>query len=416
MEKKKIKACRVCGNTNLIPCIDIGAQYLSSLFPEDLSYKKTLKKYPLAIVQCFKSGQDQCGSLQLAYDCDLSEMYKHYPYTSGSNSSMRKILEEVADSAKKIIKLKSGDTILDIGCNDGTMLSFFESGDYNLVGIDPAQNVESKVNSIKFKRVKDFFSKQSFQNVSVQKAKLIFSVAMFYHLKDPLQFCRDVHAVLDDQGIVVIQMAYLPAMIKTNMYDNIVHEHIGYYGTQQLKWILDRASLEVFDVSLNDVYGGSFRIFAKKKENPNYPVTKRLLRNLAEEIEWGIFDKATYQLFMKRINSTKDQLRSLINNLKKDGKSIWVYGASTKGNTIMQFCGIGAAEVTAAADSNPFKYGRYLIGSDITITNEKTMRSEKPHYLLVLPYSFFEAFQRKEMDLVKNGTRFIIPLPEVKVV
>jgi len=414
--KQKIKACRICKNKNLVSCIDIGSQYLSSIFPENVYYRNDLKKYPLEIVQCMKSAEDQCGSLQLAYDCDLSEMYEHYPYTSSSNTSMRKILEDVAKSAKALQNLNPGDTVLDIGCNDGTLLSFFESEEFNLIGIDPAQNIESNVNSSKFKRVKAFFSEEAFRSVSKQKAKIIFSVAMFYHLNDPVQFCRDIHSILDDRGVVIIQMAYLPAMINKNMYDNIVHEHIAYYGTQHLKWILDRAGLEIFDVSLNGVYGGSFRIFAKKKGDLAYRATARLLKNLKEELEWGIFDDQTYKRFMERVDLTKRELAELIYKLKKEGENIWVYGASTKGNTIMQYCGIGAREITAAADSNPFKFGKYLIGSDIPIRDEKAMRSEKPNYLLVLPYSFVNAFQERESDLVKIGTRFIVPLPEVKVI
>ncbi|MDP3698741.1 MAG: class I SAM-dependent methyltransferase [Nanoarchaeota archaeon] len=416
MKRQKIKACRICGNADLIPCIDIGAQYLSSIFPEDLNYRDSLQKYPLEIVQCLKSNGDRCGVLQLAYDCDLSEMYKYYPYTSSSNTSMRKILEEVANSAKALQNLKPGDTILDIGCNDGTLLSFFESEEFNLIGIDPAQNIESKVNSSKFKRVKAFFSEPSFKSVSKKKAKIVFSVAMFYHLNDPIQFCRDINSILDDRGVVIIQMAYLPAMIKTNMYDNIVHEHIAYYGTQHLKWILDRAGLEIFDVALNDVYGGSFRVLAKKKGDPTYKITDRLLKNLQEELAGGIFDNLIYKRFMERVDSSRRELCEVIDRLKKEGKNIWVYGASTKGNTIMQYCGIGAREITAAADSNPFKFGKYLIGSDIPIRDEKAMRSEKPDYLLVLPYSFVQAFQERESDLIQMGTRFIVPLPEVKII
>ena len=239
---------------------------------------------------------------------------------------------------------------------------------------------------------------------------------MFYHLHNPVGFCRDIESTLDDEGVAIIQMAYLPAMIKTNMYDNIVHEHTGYYSTQHMKWILEKAKLEPFDVELNDVYGGSFRIFAKKKDNPNFKPTKRLQKNLEEELNWGIFEISTYSNFMNRINKTKEDLRGLIKKIKGEGKNIWIYGASTKGNTIMQFCDIGGDLIEAAADSNPFKFGKYMIGSDIPIVNEEKLRQEKPDYLLALPYSFVGAFREREKELVEKGAKFIVPLPEVKVI
>jgi dTDP-4-dehydrorhamnose reductase/SAM-dependent methyltransferase len=406
----------ICGNKELISCIDIGNQYLSSIFPENLGYRGELKKYPLEIVQCAKTNDSQCGSLQLAYDFDLSEMYEHYPYTSSSNTAMKRILLDVANSGRNLGILRDGDTILDIGGNDGTLLSFFEKENLNLVCIDPAQNVESIVHSDKFVRVNDFFTSDNFKRVSKEKAKLVFGIAMFYHLHDPINFCKQVDEILHDEGVLIVQMAYLPAMIKTNMYDNIVHEHAGYYGMQHMKWVLEKAGLEPFDVELNDVYGGSFRIFAKKRGNLRFQATERLKETLRQEIRDGIFDTKTYSEFMFRVNQTKKKLQELIREIRAQGKKVWIYGASTKGNTIMQFCDIGADLIEAAADANPFKFGKYIIGSDIHIVNEKVMRDEKPDYLLALPYSFVDAFREREKELVESGTKFIVPLPEVKVI
>ncbi len=416
MNKQRIVACRICGNTNLAPCIDIGEQYLSSIFPDHLSYRQELEKCPLEIVRCVKTDEQQCGALQLAFNCDISGMYQNYPYTSSSNTSMRKILEDVANSGKDLGHLKAGDTILDIGCNDGTLLSFFEMDRVNLIGIDPAQNVASRVNSPGFVRVKDFFSRTTYEQATRDKASLIFSVAMFYHLSNPVQFCQDIAAVLKDDGAVIIQMAYLPAMINTNMYDNIVHEHVGYYGIHHMKWILEKAGLELFDVLLNDVYGGSFRLFAKKRGTPHFKPTVRLAAHLIEETAWGIFEPETYAQFMSRIQKSKADLQSLLGRIRGEGKKVWVYGASTKGNTILQFCHIGADQVEAAADSNAFKFGKFMIGSDIPIKDEKALRAAAPDYLLALPYSFVPAFREREKELVQRGVKFIVPLPEVHVI
>src|SRR3989344_8341582 len=413
----KVERCRVCGSTELIPCIDIGEQYLSSVFPENLDYREDAVKYPLDLVMCKKKEDGAtCGLVQLGHRLDLTAMYDAYPYTSSTNSSMSRILEDVAESGRALKHLEAGDVILDIGGNDGTLLSFFQNDPYTLINIDPAQNVASLLNSTNYISVRDFFNAEAFQKASKKKAKLIFSIAMFYHLDDPLKLARDAAACLDDDGVWIIQMAYLPAMIRTNMYDNIVHEHAGYYATNHMVWLMQQVGLEVFDVLENDVYGGSFRVFVKKKGCPKFPQTDRLRANLRKEVEDGVYELATYRKFMERIQKKRTDLQALCKKIKAEGKTIWVYGASTKGNTILQYCGIGKNEIVAAADSNPFKHGKYIIGSDIPIKDEAEMRAAKPDYLLSLPYSFTDAFVKREAELVANGTKFIVPLPEVKVI
>ena len=413
----KIKKCRVCGNTELVPCIDIGEQYLSSVFPENLDYRKSALKYPLDLVMCKKDKNGKtCGLVQLGHKLDLSAMYDAYPYTSSTNSSMGKILEDVANSGKALKHLKDGDVVLDIGGNDGTLLAFFKDEPLKLLNIDPAQNVRTLLETSNYIGVRDFFTKNVYEKIASKKAKLIFSIAMFYHLNDPMKFAKDVSDCLDDEGVWIIQMAYLPAMIRTNMYDNIVHEHAGYYGVVHMKWIMEEVGLEVFDIEENDVYGGSFRIFVKKKGNEKFPLTERYAEILKKEIDGGIFEQKTYDDFMKRVKKSCNDLRALCKKIKSEGKNIWIYGASTKGNTILQYCGIGNEYIVAAADSNNFKVGKYIIESDIPIKTEEEMRIAKPDYLLALPYSFVEGFIKREAKLVEEGTKFIIPLPEVKII
>lgn len=412
----RINACRFCGNENIEPCISIGTQYLSSLFPINLSYRGELKRCSLDIVRCVKNDEQQCGSLQLAYEYNLTTMYAEYPYTSSSNSSMRIILEDLAKSGRKKVNLEKGDVILDIGCNDGTLLSYFEDDPVSLVGIDPAQNVESNLSSKNFMRVKDFFSKNAYSRVTESKAKIIFSAAMFYHLSDPVEFCRDVADILSNEGVFIIQMAYLPDMINNTMYDNIVHEHIGYYCASNMKWLLEKAGLEIFDLEFNSVYGGSFRVFVKKMGTTKHSISNEVHKTLAAEDLQGVFGRHFYSEFEGRMNKSKKQLVELVTGLKQKGHVIWGYGASTKGNTILQFCGLNGGQIDAIADTNPFKIGKFMIGSDIPIRSEVQMRESLPDYLLVLPYSFTEDFRRRELDLVSKGVRFICPLPHVVVV
>ena len=412
----KIDRCRVCGNTDLLLCIDIGEQYLSSVFPTNLTYRATAVRYPLELVMCRKKEDGStCGLVQLGYRLDLTSMYDAYPYTSATNSSMTKILQDVADSGRALNHLQPEDVILDIGGNDGTLLTFFKNDGCRLLNIDPAQNVAYLIDAPNYTAAREFFNKDAFSAISQKKAKLIFSVAMFYHLDDPTKFARDVAESLDDDGAWIIQMAYLPAMLRTNMYDNIVHEHAGYYAAHHMKWLMEQVGLEVFDVMENDVYGGSFRTFVKKKGNTRFAPTARYQKILQRELSEGLFDPATYQAFMRRVEKTRDDLCALLKKIKEDGKTVWIYGASTKGNTILQYCGLGKDDIAAAADSNPFKVGKYIIGSDIPIKNEDEMRAAKPDFLLALPYSFVDGFMKRETELLAQGTKFIVPLQEVKM-
>jgi NDP-4-keto-2,6-dideoxyhexose 3-C-methyltransferase len=410
-----LRACRVCGNTELEPILDLGGQYLSSVFPESLEYRATAPRYPLDLVMCVRRDDSCCGLPQLGHRIDLSRMYDDYPYSSATNSSMAGILEDVAESGRATVELAAGDSILDIGGNDGTLLSYFSGAGYRLVNIDPASNVQAAHDMPDYERLAAFFSADAFASASDRRAKLIFSVAMFYHLDDPVSFAQEVGRSLAEDGVWVIQMAYLPAMLRTNMYDNIVHEHAGYYGTEHMRWVLGQAGLEVFDVTLNDVYGGSFRVFARHA-GKRAPASARLARVLEDERAMGLFDRGTYRAFQERIERTRSDLRRLCDEAAAAGRSIWIYGASTKGNTILQYCGVGSEQVVAAADANPFKVGKYIIGGDIPIDTEEAMRAARPDLLLALPYSFVDAFVEREADLVAGGTRFVVPLPQVRLV
>jgi NDP-4-keto-2,6-dideoxyhexose 3-C-methyltransferase len=411
-----VDRCRVCKNPELLPCFSLGAQYLSSMFPASLAYHAEVPKLPLDLVMCSPSdGARTCGLVQLAHHLDLSAMYAAYPYTSATNAAMPKVLRSVADSGRAVQPLAAGDVVLDIGCNDGTLLAFFKDDPVDLVGIDPAQNVAFGLDAKRCVHVRDYFSAKAYAGATAKMAKLVFSVAMFYHLADPVGFSQEVASVLSDDGVWIVQMAYLPSMIDTNMYDNIVHEHAGYYGTHHMKWVMEKAGLEIFDVELNDVYGGSFRVFVKKKGNTKHVTTARLFENLAMEQRAKIYDVETYRGFARRIEKTRDDLRALVTKIRSGGKTIWVYGASTKGNTILQYCGIGKEQLVAAADAAPFKLNKYVVGADIVIRDEETMRAAKPDYLLSLPYSFTAAFMKREAALVEKGTKFIVPLPDVRV-
>ncbi|TAK18109.1 MAG: class I SAM-dependent methyltransferase [Acidobacteria bacterium] len=401
----------MCGNRELVPCLDLGKQYLSSIFPTDLTYRATLQAYPMALTLC--AGPGACGLLQLQHEFDLSEMYEAYPYQSSTNPSMRPVLQSVANAGIGV-GLERGDVVLDIGCNDATMLSMLAGRGLTLCGIDAAQNITPVFADPDLHLRRGLFSVEKFQDFGLPKAKLIFSIAMFYHLSDPVSFSRDVAACLRDDGVWIVQMVYMPTMLDTNMYDNIVHEHVGYYDLRSLAVVMKKAGLEIFDVELNDVYGGSYRVFMQKAGGPR-PIHGRVPALIASEERAGLGQPATYLAFADRIARTRDDLRTMLDRLNRAGEAVWIYGASTKGNTIAQYCGLTVKDTPFAADVNPFKWGKYLIGTDIPIVTEDELHRQNPKWLLALPYSFIDGFLARESAMVGRGTKFILPLPNVSV-
>ncbi len=411
-ESPQTTRCRVCGNTALDPAVDLGPQYLSSVFPTDLSYRDHVQRYPMDMVLCRTEGGAHCGLLQMGHHLDLTEMYQAYPYQSATNSGMRAVLADVAADGRRAVALSSGDVVLDIGCNDGTLLSMFTGNGLTLAGIDAAANIQLVFDDPALHHARGYFTRARYESFGISQARLVFSIAMFYHLDDPVTFARDVAACLAPDGTWIIQMAYLPTMLDTNMYDNIVHEHAGYYGLESLQWVMNAAGLEIVDASLNDVYGGSYRVFVQHTGAGRTP-SDRLAQLREKERHTRLNDLATWTAFADRIARTRDDLVAELARNRTAGKTTWVYGASTKGNTILQYCGLSSAELPFAADANPFKLGKFLIGSDVPIVDEQAMRAARPDVLLALPYSFVDGFITREADLVRQGTRFLVPLPHV---
>ncbi len=415
MNYSKLKHCRVCGNENLVPVISLGDQYISALFPTNLDYKLTEQKYPLNLVMCQKT-HDTCGTVQLDHEFDLTEMYKVYPYTSATNKAMKPILQDVADAGLKLVDLKAENLVLDIGSNDNLFLSLFASYHCKLMGIDAA-SVDSVYSSDRLVNVQgQYFNAKTFDHYAGGfKAKLIYCTACFYHMNDPVQALKDMEDCLEDNGIIIIQMAYILPMLRNNMIDNCVIEHATYYSFNNLEWMTKNTGLEIFDGEENNVYGGSMRVFLKKRGNKNYPTTANYLKKLDEELSYGIFNQSVYYGFGVRTKNVGEELLNLLKRLKEDKKSVFVFAASTKGNTILQYYEIDTNLIEFAVDSAPWKIGKYMIGSDLPIISQEEMRLRKPDYLLSLAYSFTNKFIEQEKELIAGGTKFIVPLPEVKV-
>ncbi len=415
---KEIANCRICGNTNLVSLLHLGNQTLTGVFPKDKSDQIT--SGPLELVKCHpKNDSDNvCHLVQLHHSYDSSEMYGlNYGYRSGLNQSMVRHLQSIVKNLQSIVELKKDDLIVDIGSNDSTLLQQYPS-DKGLVltGIDPTGTKFNKYYPAHIGLIPDFFSFDNINNkYPGKKAKVITSISMFYDLEEPLSFVKQVYDVLADDGIWVFEQSYLVAMLATNSYDTICHEHLEYYGFLQVKYLLDKVGFKIIDVVLNDVNGGSFRITAAKN-NSHYISKQSVSEYAANEEKLQLNTLKLYVEFKKSVEEHKKELVALIRELQKDGKKIFGYGASTKGNVILQYCGLSARDIPFIAEVNEDKFGSFTPATHIPLVSEKEAKAMKPDYFLVLPWHFRKGILEKENDFMKSGGKFIFPLPKIEIV
>ncbi len=406
----KIKNCRACGSKNIKKAFSLNNQFLTGIFPK--SKKDKISKGRLDLVFCQK-----CTLLQLNHSFDANEMYgNNYGYMSSLNSSMADHFKNKIPYFKKYINLQKNDLVIDIGSNDGTFLSFFNKK-LNLVGVDPTISKFKKYYKKHIRLVPDFFSYEKVaKEVHKKKAKLITSIAMFYDLENPIKFASDIYKTLSDDGIWHLEQSYLPSMIKNFSYDTICHEHIEYYSLKSIKYIIEKANLKILDVKFNNINGGSFSLTVAKKNSQLMPNKNIINWLLYREKLFAIDKLETYKKFFIEINKNKKLLKNLLINLKKDKKKVAGYGASTKGNVILQYCNINSKLIENIYEVNKFKFNRYTPGTNIKIISEKKIREKKPDYLLVLPWHFKDFILNKEKKYLSNGGKLIFPLPEIEIV
>lgn len=417
MKYKEIKRCRICGNEQLIPILDLGVQSLAGHFPE-IGEPDPLKT-PLELVKCNKDAKsDACGLLQLKHTVFPEEMYEHnYGYRSGINKTMRDHLRNLAEKITNIVTLNEGDVVLDIGSNDATLLKSYNVPGLQKVGIDPTGEQFHKYYTGDIKLVCDFFNIKNYHSVMPEKkAKVISSIAMFYDLDKPMDFVRDIKEILHPDGIWVFEQSYMPEMLKKNSFDTICQEHLEYYSLGPIDWMLKNNFLRILKVEFNEINGGSFRIYACH-ENSGFESDKNNIEKIFEnEAKLKLDTVQPYIEFKERIEGLKNKLLNFLTKEKENGKTIYIYGASTKGNVLLQYYNIDKNLITAAADRNPEKWGLRTPKTDIPIISEEEARGEKPDYFLVLPWHFKEEFLKREEDFLKSGGKFIFPLPEIEII
>jgi hypothetical protein len=404
-----INKCRSCANINLKKAFNIGTQKLTGIFPRSVTEK--VPSAPLELVFC-----EKCKLLQLKNSFDSSYMYgDNYGYMSSLNISMLQHLKNKSEKLQKIIKLNIHDIVIDIGSNDGSFLSYFPNK-LKLIGIDPTIKKLSNFYKKNIIQIDDFFSAQKIFLITKKKAKLITSISMFYDLDNPIKFAQDINEVLDDNGIWHLEQSYMPMMLKNNSYDTICHEHLEYYSLTSIKFILDKAGFKIIDLEFNGINGGSFALTAAKKESKFKEASFLINWLLKKEDLFKYNDLKTFKIFFNNIVKHKKIFKDLLLNLRDMKKKVIGYGASTKGNVIIQFCEITKKLIPYIADVNDFKHNRYTPGSKIKIISEKKAKLMKPDYFLIFPWHFKNFFIEKEKFYLKQGGKLIFPLPDIEII
>lgn len=412
----EITRCRSCDSQELIGVLDLGRQCVSDFVVDE---REDVLSIPLELILCAPD-LGGCGLLQLRHTTSPELLYRHYWYRSIVNTTMQIALRDITESIEARADLEKGDRVLDIGCNDGTLLRSYSNPGLELIGFEPARNIVNQAREGTSHIFNSFFNASEYlEAFGERSARAITSIAMFYDLEDPQTFVADVNRCLSDDGIWVIQMAYLPVMLEDTMFDNICHEHLEYYSLASLEDLLDRAGLEVIDVTQNDVNGGSYRTYIRRKGSSvpqsSYGAARvAAMRQFESHLQ--LQRRAPYEDFATRSLWICETIRSFIDNEVAAGRIVYGYGASTKGNTLLQLTGLDHHLVTAIAERNPDKWGRKTVGTGIPIISEEEARQDQPDYMLVLPWHFLREFREREADYLSKGGRFIVPLPTPRLV
>jgi NDP-4-keto-2,6-dideoxyhexose 3-C-methyltransferase len=413
----EIESCRICGNHELAPILSMGEQYLTGVFHK--TPDAPLSSGPLELVACNSvRNRNACGLVQLRQTYDLSEMYgEHYGYRSSLNRTMVNHLQAKVSRLLERYPVKPADVVLDIGSNDGTLLSFYPADGLQIIGIDPTAKKFAGYYPKHVTCIPEFFSARLFrERFGTKRAHIVTSIAMFYDLENPLQFMREVASILDTDGIWHFEMSYLPELLRTMGYDTICHEHLEYYALRQIKWMTERCGLKIVNLELNQINGGSFAVTAARRSSSHPEATRDIEQWIRAEDGACLTTVTEHRTFQAAVETHKQKILGLLRELKAQGRTIVGYGASTKGNVLLQHCGITSELLTAIAEVNEDKFGCFTPGTNIPIVSESDAHAMNPDYLFVLPWHFRDNLVQREQAFLQRGGKMIFPLPQLEIV
>jgi SAM-dependent methyltransferase len=399
---QEIKSCRLCGSSNLSSIINLGMIEITSYFPQP--EEKDPEKAPLHLILC-----EACTLLQLQHTVDQNFLFGNiYGYRTSLNEEMVDHVQGLAKYLEYSACLNLSDSVLDIGCNDGTFLNQLSQKGYNLIGIDPNASDMSQWHSSEIYSITDFFSASYFV---ATKFKLVVSIAMFYDVSDPMGFAKEVKSILHEDGVWFLEQSYVLDMLMNFSFDTICHEHLMYYSVTTLDKIMKMVGLEIIDIIPSTANGGSIGLLVG--HTGKHSVSSEILRILTLEAEQL---QLLLERFVTGLGKLKVEICSFLNELQFDEQEIWCIGASTKGNTILNYLGLDRNLITAIADKNPLKNGRVTPGTRIPIRSAKSLNESNCRYALVLPWHFKKSIVESEREFLQKGGKLIFPLPQLEIV
>jgi hypothetical protein len=404
---KEISTCRLCDGPALDDVFDLGQQALTGIFPK--SDREQVAGGPLVLAKC-----SHCHLVQLRHNYDLARLYgETYGYRSGLNQSMVRHLHRKVERIRSLVKLRPGDLIVDIGSNDSTLLQAYPA-ELKLLGVDPSGPKFRRYYPSHIDLIPEFFSVGAVrQRIAGARAKVITSIAMFYDLERPQSFVDEVAGLLHDEGVWVFEQSYLPLMLETSSYDTVCHEHLEYYALAQVKRMIDQAGLKIVDLEFNDINGGSFSVTAAKRASGFAEASVAIAQTLDKERALRLDALETYATFARDAASHRGALLKCLNELKAAGKKVLGYGASTKGNVLIQFCGLDTRLIDCIAEVNEDKFGAFTPGSRIPIVSEADARARRPDVFVVFPWHFRDGIVKREQAFLQGGGELIFPLPRI---
>lgn len=407
--KGQISKCRICGNTNIIKFLSLGSQPWCDNFLKESQLNNKELSYPLDLFYC-----NDCTLVQLGYTVPKETMFIDYLYLSGTTRPLEMHFELLAKNLVTKFNLNDSDLIVDIGSNDGTFLEKFKQLNVQVLGVDPGTKQAELSREKGINTLNDFFNESIAENIIKKygKASIISAAGVFFHLEELHSVVKGIKKLLSENGVFVIQATYLPSMIENNAFDIVYHEHLVFYTLKTLKYLLSKYDLEIFDVEKIPIHGGSVIVYVS---HPNhFSITSRVQELLDYELQNGFYTIEKYKNFSKKVEQIKTNLIKILTELRNNGHTIYGYGAPAKGNTMLNYCGIDSKLIDCLIETNELKSGLFAPGSKIKVIHEKNMK-KIPDFYLVLAWNFIDTFIKKEQNFLKNGGKFIVPIPEPKI-